>query len=103
MRMFRSMRCAPIAMLAATIAFAAAAELALAGVNTARDKSSGKFGGTTRHHGPGKTGQGGTGSGASPGLGSGSGMGSAGSGHSVPGGQSHPGGSKAPGTASGKR
>jgi hypothetical protein len=44
--------------------------------------------GTGIHHGPGKTGQGGTGSGASPGMGSGSGMGSAGSGHSGSGGQS---------------
>jgi hypothetical protein len=43
------------------------------------------------HRGPGKTGQGGTGSGASPGPGSGSG-GSAGSGHSGTGGQSHSGG-----------
>jgi hypothetical protein len=104
LRMIPSMRCAPVAcLLAATITFAAAAELALAGGNTARDKSSGKFRGMTRQHGPGKTGQGGTGSGASPGLGIGSGMGSAGSGHSVPGGQSHPGASKAPRTSSGKR
>jgi hypothetical protein len=44
------------------------------------------------HRGPGKTGQGGTGSGASPGPGSGSGMGSAGSDHSGNGGQSHSGG-----------
>ena len=45
------------------------------------------------HRGPGKTGQGGTGSGASPGPGVGSGMGSAGSGHSGSGGQTHSGNS----------
>ena len=45
------------------------------------------------HRGPGKTGQGGTGSGASPGPGIGSGMGSAGSGHSGSGGQTHSGNS----------
>jgi hypothetical protein len=92
--------------LAVTCAFFIAADWGLAWAGSPSNTSSGKFGGASRQHAPGKTGQGGTGSGASPGMGSGSGMGSAGSGHSTPGGQSHSGSggpSKRSGPSSSKR
>ncbi len=105
-RQIRQHYATAICTVAVTFAVFITADFGLAGVSAPSGKSSGKSGGTSRQHAPGKTGQGGTGSGASPGMGSGSGMGSAGSGHSTPGGQSHSGstgGSRGSGPPTSKR
>ena len=105
-RQIRQHYATAICTMAVTCAVFIAADFGLAGVSAPSGKSSGKFGGTSRQHAPGKTGQGGTVSGARPGMGICSGMGSAGSGHSTPGGQSHSGstgGSRGSGSPGGKR